>query len=94
MKNDVRTNKKDISHRKNEKKPVKLVVGILSILTALNRRNAIRLSWFQVCVKNPKDLACVFFTDSFDEQNATNTAYLEEQQRNNDLQYMPYRGKL
>ena len=76
------------------KRYVRLVVGVLSKLSAMSRRDAIRATWFQVCRENRDHVVCTFFTDSFNETSMQQSMYANEKMINDDLVYMPIKGGL
>ena len=75
------------------KRRVLLVVGVLSKLSAISWRVAIRETWMNVCKENVDKVVCKFFTDEIDFLPKKNqTLYLEEKEKNDDLVYMPFQG--
>ena len=72
------------------KKKLLLTVGVLSKLSAVSRRMAIRATWFTVCKDNVDKVDCTFFTDTPE----ISQAYLmDEKEEYNDTVYMPYHGE-
>ena len=72
-----------------ELKSVLLVVGILSKLSAISRRESIRFTWMRDCKSRSESIICRFFTDKI---NTTNKAAKSEQFENDDMIFMPYEG--
>ena len=72
-----------------DKRRLLLAVGILSKLSALSRRMAIRTTWFNVCKDNVEKVDCTFFTDV----PKVTQANLTKEEEYNDIVYMPYHGK-
>ena len=70
-------------------KQLLLTVGVLSRLSAIDRRMAIRTTWFHVCKDNVDKIVCKFFTDSPQKDQAY---YDDEQTDYNDVEYMPFQG--
>ena len=77
-----------------EEKGLLLGVGVLNRLHLKGRRDIIRMTWFQVCKKNPKLVRCNFFTDSYDGSKEPDVdKLLEEKRTHNDMLFMPITGK-
>ena len=76
------------------KRHLLLTVGVLSKLSAISRRVAIRETWWNVCRENTDKVECTFFTDTISEDlNQKNrSVYVEEREKNDDLVYMPFKG--
>ena len=73
----------------NTNKRLLLTVGVLSKLSDIERRMAIRSTWFTVCKNNMDKVVCKFFTDL----PPKDQAYLnDEKEEYNDVEYMPYKG--
>lgn len=71
---------------------VALVVGVLSKLTARNRRDSVRLTWFQSCRRH-STVVCRFFTDTIEDiALEEKRRYVNESNTHNDLIFMPYKG--
>ena len=73
-----------------EPKSVLLVVGILSKLSAISRRESIRFTSMRDCESRSESVICRFFTDKI---NTTNKTAKSEQFENDDMIFMPYKGK-
>ena len=73
-----------------------LTVGVLSKLSAVSRRTAIRETWFKVCKENLNKVVCKFFTDSVGMKlpKKKRKSYLQEEEKYGDLIFMPYKGKI
>ena len=91
--NDLPTYKTEIK-RQGGKKHILLVMGILSKLTAINRRTAIRDTWYQICLQNPSKVKCRFFTDKIRNNTKNKDKYIKEMRQHTDLEYMPYGGMI
>ena len=76
----------------DDKRTIRLAVGILSKLSAIHRRNSIRLTWLKICHERPKEVFCRFFTDALDSKNKSDL--IEEDNEYKDLVHMPFKGKL
>ena len=91
--NDLQTYKTEIK-RQGGKKHILLVMGILSKIIAINRRTAIRETWYQICLQNPSKVKCRFFTDKIRNNTKNKDKYIKEMRQHVDLEYMPYRGMI
>ena len=76
---------------KSAKKKLLLTVGVLSKLSATERRLAIRTTWFKVCKDNVDKVVCRFFTDLPKKYQGS---YYDEEIEYNDVEYMPFQGLL
>ena len=82
------SSKKNVNES-NTKNRLLLTVGVLSKLSDIERRMAIRSTWFTVCKDNMDKVVCKFFTDL----PPKDQAYLnDEKEEYNDVEYMPYKG--
>ena len=63
-----------------------LTVGVLTQMSQIDRRMAIRETWFKVCKENTDKVDCVFFTDG-DEKSA-----IDERDKFGDLVHMQTKG--
>ena len=82
----------DITRKQtNGKTHTLLAIGILSKLTDINRRKAIRLSWLQICHNNTEKVICRFFSDSVN--NQSKQIYVEEKEKHTDIVHMPIKGE-
>jgi len=77
---------------KDKKPHILFAVGILSKLSALDRRNGVRDTWMKTCLERPTEVLCRFFTDEIRSDTANRELYIQEQINNHDLEYMPYKG--
>lgn len=67
-----------------------LVIGVLSKLENIEKRDVIRKSWFKDCYDNPDKVVCRFFTDPI--SNSNDTKYQEEKDTNRDIINLPFKN--
>ena len=79
---------------KNGKRRLLLTVGVLTELSLISRRAAIRATWFNTCRENKESVVCTFFTDTIDQDLSKDERrlYLWEKETYGDLLYMPFKG--
>lgn len=83
------SNNVNIVRKKNRK--IVLVVGVLTKLSMLGRRDVIRFTWFRQCKQNPDIVQCNFFTDT--SSNTTEMSFYErENDAHGDILFMPIKG--
>lgn len=77
---------------KDKKPHILFAVGILSKLSAIDRRNGVRDTWLKECLERPTKVICRFFTDEIRSDTVNRELYIHEQKNHQDLEYMPYKG--
>ncbi len=80
----------EVKHQKS----LLLFIAVLNKISSFDRREALRDTWLSLCGNYDGKVVCKFFTDTADDLSKEDQQKVSrETNLNNDMVFMPYKGK-